>query len=89
MFLGLPDPDPLVRGMDSDLAPDPSNQQCCGSESTGSICFWASRILLSTSKNGKKNPDSYCLVTGTSFELFIFEKDVNVPLKSNEQKNSF
>ena len=24
MFLGLPDPDPLVRGMDPDLAPDPA-----------------------------------------------------------------
>jgi hypothetical protein len=23
MFLGLPDPDPLVRGMDPDLAPNP------------------------------------------------------------------
>jgi hypothetical protein len=24
MFLGLPDPDPLVRGMDPDTDPDPS-----------------------------------------------------------------
>jgi hypothetical protein len=24
MFLGLPDPDPLVRGMDPDPTPDPS-----------------------------------------------------------------
>jgi hypothetical protein len=24
MFLDLPDPDPLVRGMDPDLDPDPS-----------------------------------------------------------------
>jgi hypothetical protein len=24
MFLGLPDPDPLVRGMDQDPAPDPN-----------------------------------------------------------------
>jgi hypothetical protein len=29
-------------------------------------------ILLSSSKNSKKNPDSYCFVT--SFELFIFVK---------------
>jgi hypothetical protein len=37
-------------------------------------CFWASRIriLLSSSKNSKKNLDSYCFVT--SFGLFIFEK---------------
>jgi hypothetical protein len=42
MFLGLPDPDPLVRGMDPDpdpaLAPDPD--------------------LLSSCKNSKKNLDS-------------------------------
>jgi hypothetical protein len=25
MFLGLPDPDPLVKGMDPNPAPDPSN----------------------------------------------------------------
>jgi hypothetical protein len=50
MFLGLPDPDPLVKGMDPD--PDP--------------------IILSASKNSKKNLDSYCFVT--SFGLFIFEK---------------
>jgi hypothetical protein len=30
------------------------------------------QILLSTSKNGKKNLDSYCFVT--SFGLVIFEK---------------
>ncbi len=41
--------------------------QCCGSESgsTGSTCFWAPwiRILLSLSKNSKKNLDFYCFVT--------------------------
>jgi hypothetical protein len=52
MFLGLPDPDPLVRGMDPD--PDPSI------------------ILLSSSKNSKKNLESYCFVT--SFGLFTFVK---------------
>ncbi len=50
MFLGLPDPDPLVRGMDPDpaLDPDPSFIQCCGSESgsVGSICFWAFWIRI-------------------------------------------
>jgi hypothetical protein len=44
-------------------------------------------ILLSSSKNSNKTPDSYCFVT--SFGLFIFEKDVNVPSKSNKQKNFF
>ena len=46
--------------------------QCSGSGSTGSTCFWASRILLSSSKNSKKNLNSYCFVT--SFGLFVFEK---------------
>jgi hypothetical protein len=38
--------------------------QCCGSGSVGSVCFWTSwiRILLSSSKNCKKNFDSYCFV---------------------------
>ncbi len=69
MFLGLPDPDPLVRGMDPELAPDPD----------------PSIILLSSSKTSKKNLDFYCFVT--SFELFIFENDINVPSKSNKKKN--
>jgi hypothetical protein len=42
-------------------------------------------ILLSFSKKSKKNLDSYCFVT--SFGLFIFENDVNVPSKRNKQKN--
>jgi hypothetical protein len=48
------------------------------------------RILLSSSKNSKKTLDSYCFVI--SFWLFVFEKwknDVNVPSKSNKQKNFF
>ncbi len=47
--------------------------QCCGSESVGSICFWAFRIriLQSSSKNSKKNINYYCFVT--SLWLFIFE----------------
>ncbi len=53
-----------------------SGNQCCGSGSgsTGSTCFWASwiRILLSLSKNGKKNLDFYCSVT--CFWLFTLEK---------------
>jgi hypothetical protein len=58
MFLGLPDLDPLVRGMD----PDPSS-----------------------SKKSKKNLDSYCFVT--SFGFLSLKNDVNVPSKSNKQKN--
>jgi hypothetical protein len=56
MFLGLLDPDPLVRGTD-----------------------------LPSSKNGKKNLDSYCFVT--SFMTFLtLKNDANVPSESNKQK---
>ncbi len=59
------------------------SHQCCGSGSVGFVCFWASQIririrqsqvrirlwiLLSSSKNIKKNLDFYCFVT--SFWLF-------------------
>jgi hypothetical protein len=73
MFEGLPDPDPLIRYMDPDPALDPN----------------LSTILLSSSKKSKKNLDSYCFVT--SFALFILylENDINVPTKSNNQKNFF
>ncbi len=74
-------------------------KHCCGSGSgfTASTWFWASwirsrirsriRILLSFSKNNKKNLDFYCFVT--SFWLFIFEKWCKcVPSsKSNMKKN--
>ncbi len=57
--------------------------QFCGS---GSVCFWASRIqiFLLSSKNSKKNHDSYCFVT--SFWLFLFEKWCICTSKSNKQK---
>jgi hypothetical protein len=39
----------------------PIKNQCCGSGSTGSTCFWAYwirvRVLLSLSNNSKKNLD--------------------------------
>jgi hypothetical protein len=47
MFSGLPDPDPLVRGMDPD--PDPALD--------------SDPVLLSSCKNSKKNLDSYYFVT--------------------------
>jgi hypothetical protein len=47
MFLTLPDPDPLVRGMDPD--PDPALEGI--------------RILLSSCKNSKKNLDIYYFFT--------------------------
>jgi hypothetical protein len=78
-FLGLPDPDPdpdpLVGGVDPDPDPPPDPDP--------------SIILLSSSKNSKKNLDSYCFVT--SFGRFIFEKlcTVDVPSKSNKQRQFF
>jgi hypothetical protein len=63
-------------------------QQCSGSGSgsTGFTCFWASRIrihqsevwiriFLSSSKNSKKNLDSYCDINGT---FNLLKNDVNV-----------
>jgi hypothetical protein len=64
--------------------------QCCGSGSesgsTGSTCFWVSRIriLLSSLKNNKKNLDSHYFVT--LFYFLSLKNDVNVPSKSNKQK---
>jgi hypothetical protein len=70
MFFGLPDPDPLVRGMDPDpdpaLDPDPD------------------RIILSSCKNSKKNRDSYYFVT--LFDFLSLKNDVNVASKSNKKK---
>jgi hypothetical protein len=38
--------------------------------------------VLSTSKNSKKNLDSYCFLTS----FLSLKNDVNVPSKSNKQK---
>ena len=46
-----------------------------------------SLIILSSSKNSKKNLDSYCFVT--SIGLLSLKNYVNVPSKSNKQKNFF
>ncbi len=53
-----------------------TSRQCSGTGSTGSKCFWASRIriLLASSKNSKKNLDFYCFVT--SFGLLSLKHDV-------------
>ncbi len=53
--------------------------QCSGSGSTGSTCFWTSRIriLLSSCKNSKKNPDSYYFVTLLVFSGILKVNDEN------------
>ncbi len=72
-----------------------SRYQCSGSGSTGSTCFWASRIRnhlsqvwirlrirLSSCKNSKKNLDSFYFVT--LFDFLSLKNDVNVSSKSNK-----
>ncbi len=54
--------------------------QCWGSGSVGFVCFWASRILPSWSKNSKKNLDFYSFCN--FFMTVIFEewwKCISVP----------
>jgi hypothetical protein len=73
MFLGLPDPDPLVRGMDPDPDPEPDPDP----------------LTLSASKNSKKNLVSYSFVTSFVLFSFIFEKECKCTFKSKMQKNFF
>ncbi len=47
------------------------------------------RILLSSSKNSKKNLDSYRTVLWLLLDFVSLKNDVNVPSKSNKQKNLF
>ena len=69
MFLGLPDPEQLVRGMDPD--PDPALD----------LDPYPSIII----QNSKKNLDSY--YSRALFDFLSLKNDVNVPSKSNKQKN--
>jgi hypothetical protein len=66
------DVDPLFKKTSSQVDILDPYKQCCGSGSTGSTCFWASWILLSLSKNSKKNLDFFCFET--SFLLLLFVK---------------
>ncbi len=68
--------------------PSEPYNQCCGfgSKSGCFSAFWIRiqiRILLSPSRNSKKNLDAYCFVT--SFD----GNDGNVPSKSSKQINFF
>ncbi len=73
MFLGLPDPDPLVRGMDPDPDPalDPDPDLALDPDPS---------IIMQKSK---KNLYSYYLVT--LFDFLSLKNDVNVASKSNRQ----
>jgi hypothetical protein len=78
VFLGLPDPDPdsLIRAMDPD--PDPAWIRIRILLGSGSGSFYHH------AENGKKNLDSYYLVT--LFDFLSLKNDVNVASKSNRQK---
>ncbi len=66
-------------------APDP---YVFGPTGFGSINQrYGSGSFSSSSKNSKKNLDSYCFVT--SFDFLSLKNDVNVPSKCNKQKNIF
>ncbi len=70
LLSSVADPDPNPDPPDPHVFGPPGSE--FGSGSTGSTCFWASRILLSLCKNSKKNLNSYYFVT--LFDFFIFEK---------------
>ncbi len=69
--------------------------QCCGSGSTGSTCFWASwiriRILLSLSKYSKETLLSLSKYSKENLDFFYYfltlKNDEKVPSKSNMQGN--
>jgi hypothetical protein len=63
--------------------PDPPDPHVFGTPESE---VWI-RILLSSSKNSKKNLDSYCFVTFLDFFLSLKKNDVIVPSKSIKQKN--
>jgi hypothetical protein len=77
-----------------------TSKQCSGFGSVGSVSFWASRSGSISQWYGpgfgsrsrsfyqqEKKPDFYCFVT--LYDFLSFKKnDVNVPFKSNKQKNS-
>ncbi len=71
-----PDPDPSDAYVFRLLDPDPLAR--------GMEQIW---ILQSSCKNSKKNLDSYCFMT--LFDFLSLKNFVNVPLKSNKQKNFF
>jgi len=62
----------------------------CGSPGSGPISQEIRvRILLSSSKNSKKNIDFLGTVLWLLYDFLSLKNDVNVPLKSNKQKNYF
>jgi hypothetical protein len=63
-------------------------EQCCGSGSVGSIWFWASSgSFYHQAKIVRKT--LIHTVLWLLFDILSLKKDVNVPSKSNKQKNFF
>jgi hypothetical protein len=82
------EPNQIQHTLDRNRYRDSKIAQCCGS-----VCLWTSRIrirhyfvqiriLASASKINKNYLDFYYFLTSFS----LFKTDVNVPLKSNKQK---
>jgi hypothetical protein len=83
VFRNRPDPNTVLWSSvaDPDPNPDPSDPYVFEPPRSGSGSisqrYGSGSGYRSPSKKSKKNLDSYCLVT--SFWLFIFENDVQVP----------
>ncbi len=78
-----------------------SRQQCCGSESVGSVCFWASRIRYSSTKYGSGSVSGsgsfyhYAKILRKTlipvvllflFDVLSLKNYVNVPVASKSKK---
>jgi hypothetical protein len=83
-FGSVPDPNPDPHVFRPPGSGSGSIPLTSGSGSGRPKNMWI-RILLSSSKNIIKILDYYCFVT--SFGLLSLKNDVNVPSKSNKQKN--
>ncbi len=67
-------------------------EQCCGSGSVGSICFWASWIRILLSESGSRSFFHQAKIVRKTlvftvlwilFDFLSLKNDVNVPSKSN------
>ncbi len=82
---GVPDPDPHPHIFGPPGSGSGSISRVRGMDPAPDLD--PSIILLSSSKNSKKNLDSYCFLT--FFWTLSLKKDVNVLSRSNKQENYF
>jgi hypothetical protein len=64
-------------------------KQFCGSESVGSVCFWASRIRILPSVGKKVRKTLIYNIFGLLLDFLSLKTDVNVPSKCKRQKKLF